>query len=184
MVGKLELYIGPMFASKSTELIRIANRYKSIGKKILAINHIYNNRYSSHNITTHDKNVLNNCYVLENLIDIFDIKEYNDADIIIIEELQFYNDAYFVICNILDNSNKIIICAGLDGDYKRNPFGDVVKLIPHAEKVKKLSALCKYCGDKASFTKLKEREDNMRNSILVGAEQEYESVCRKHYLSK
>ena len=76
---------------------------------------------------------------------------------------------------------KKIIAAGLVSDFLRNPFGDVLKLIPHAEEVIKLNALCKKCkdGTKASFTK---RIVNNNSKIIVGSDCCYEAVCRKHYL--
>ena len=154
-----------MFASKSTELIKIANRYKSIGKNILAINHKINNRYNTCNISTHDKITLDDCLILENLSDI-DLNAINNYDIILIEELQFFPDAFDFITKIANQYDKIIIAAGLDGDFQGNIFGDVCQLIPHAEKVTrpkgllsgsadKLSALCKICADgtPAYFTK-------------------------------
>jgi thymidine kinase len=102
-------------------------------------------------------------------------------DVIIIEELQFFTDAYESIVKWCDINNKIVIAAGLDGDFLRNPFGDVLRLIPHAEKVTKLSALCKKCGDGtlAHFTK---RITNDNQTTLVGSDDIYEAVCRKHFL--
>ena len=70
MCGKLELIIGPMFSGKSTELIRHANRYISIGKKVLAINHSFNKRYGSDKITTHDNKIFNDCVIVDNLDDL------------------------------------------------------------------------------------------------------------------
>lgn len=182
MVGRLELIIGPMFASKSTELIKIFNRYKSIGKNILSINHSFNNRYNSNNITSHDNYHIFDSVNLDSLINIYSLNEYASADIIIIEELQFFNDAYNVIIDIVDHTDKIVICAGLSGDYLRNEFGDILKLIPHAEKITKLSAFCKDCSDgtEAHFTK-KITDDN--DLIKVGSNEFFKPVCRKHYLS-
>ncbi len=128
--GKIHLLIGPMYACKSSELIRLANRYKCIGKKVLAINHIINNRYDTPNISTHDNKILNDCIIVNDLNELYNNKYlslYNNADIIIIEELQFYNDAYNFVKRAADIDNKIVICAGLDGDSDRKPFGDVLK---------------------------------------------------------
>jgi unsaturated rhamnogalacturonyl hydrolase len=104
-----------------------------------------------------------------------------NTDVIIVEELQFFEDAYENIINWCDIKGKIIICAGLDGDFLRNPFGDVLKLIPYANKVEKLSALCKKCGDgtPAHFSK---RIIDDSNKKLVGSDDIYEAVCRKHFL--
>lgn len=180
--GYLELIIGPMFAGKSTELLRKINQYKILNKKILIINHIFNSRYNETNetIITHDKNKIDNCLALEKLSDL-DINLINYNDVIIIEELQFFNDAYDIIIDMVDNLKKHVICAGLDGDSNKKPFGDVLKLIPHCNNVKKYKALCKKCcnGNYAYFSK-KIIKNN--NTTLIGGENYYEAVCRKHYL--
>lgn len=178
MTGYLELIIGPMYAGKSTELIRIINRYKCLKKNIIVINHIFNNRYGSTGLTTHNRDTIDKCIILEFLKDL-DQNVLTNADVIIIEELQFFQDAYDIIVDWCDNSGKIVVAAGLDGDFMRNPFGDVLKLIPHAEKITKLSALCKRCGDGtlAHFTK-RITKDNEKT--LVGSDDVYEAVCRKH----
>jgi thymidine kinase len=180
MNGYLELIIGPMYAGKSTELIRIINRYKCLNKKIIVINHSYNNRYGSSGLTTHNLEKIDKCIILENLSDLEkDIFDY--SEVIIIEELQFFNDAYYNIIDWCDNHHKIVIAAGLDGDFLRNPFGDILNLIPHSDKITKLSALCKKCGDGtlAHFTK---RITENSEKTLVGSDGMYEALCRKHYL--
>lgn len=181
--GRIELIIGPMYAGKSSKIIEIANRYKIINKKILSINHKINNRYGTHNISTHNKNILGECISTDTLVPIKYIDLYKSADIIIIEELQFFHDALQFVVDASDNDSKIVICAGLSGDFNRKSFGDVLKLIPYADKITKLSALCKFCNDgtKAHFTKLIKGSEEQ---IQVGSVNKYEAVCRKHYLSE
>lgn len=183
-IGYLELIIGPMYAGKSTELIRIINRYKCLNKNIVIINHEFNDRYGIKGLSTHNSVKVDSCINLLNLGDI-NKNILKDAEVIIIEELQFFNDAYDNIIEWCDKLNKTIICAGLDGDFLRNSFGDVLRLIPHAEKITKLNALCKRCGDGtfAHFTKRIIKNDLLYdNSILVGSDGLYEAVCRKHFL--
>jgi len=177
--GYLELIIGPMYAGKSTELIRIINRYKCLKKNITIINHTFNNRYGSTGLTTHNREKVDTCIILDNLKDL-DKDILNSSDVIIIEELQFFQDAHDVIVDWCDNDNKIVIAAGLDGDFLRNPFGDVLKLIPHAEKVTKLNALCKKCGD-GTLAHFSKRIIKDNEKTLVGSDDIYEAVCRKHF---
>ena len=184
--GRLELIIGPMYASKTTELIKISNRYKSIQKNILAVNHKINNRYGTCNIMSHDSKELDNCKVLTKLSELKEehlIDEYKSADIIIIEELQFFEDAFDFITEATDIDRKIIIAAGLDGDSNREPFGDVLRLIPYAEKVTKLSSFCKICQDGTLGFFTKRLVDN-DDKVLVGTTNEFIAVCRRHYLDK
>ena len=171
-----KLILGPMYSNKSTELIKEANRYKSIGIKVLTINHIINCRYNTKNISTHDNNVLEANIVTDQLLTI-DLENIN-ANVIIIEELQFFQDAFQFITTNMDK--KIIIAAGLNGDYNREPFEVISRLIPYAEKIKKLSALCVHCknGTLANFSKLKISKGD---KILVGGINEYEAVCFKHF---
>jgi thymidine kinase len=180
--GFLELIIGPMYAGKSTELIRIINRFKCLKKTILVINHIFNNRYSTVNLTTHNKEEVANCVVVSKLQDIENnYKEiFENSEVIIIEELQFYEDAYSYIIKWCDENGKYIVCAGLDGDFERKPFGHVLALIAHAEKITKLNALCEKCGDGTPgvFSK---RIIESKDKTLVGSLEYYIACCRKHY---
>jgi len=181
-MGYLKLIIGPMFAGKSTELISSANRYEQIEKNVMAINHIINNRYGSTKISTHDQKTYDKCFMMSDLNDVEMLHKdvFNKAGIIIIEELQFFENAFAYIKKWVDEDDKIVIAAGLDGDFNREPFGDVLKLIPIADEVKKLSAFCKRCGDgtPAHFTK---RIVKSKSKTLVGSSDKYEAVCRKHY---
>ena len=184
--GYLELFIGPMYAGKSTELIRMIRRYQLLKKNIFIINHSINNRYGSNGITTHNRECVDNVHITDKLASLEETNEFKNADVIIIEELQFFPDAYDCIVRWCDELKKCVVAAGLDGDSNRKPFGDVLRLIPHAEKVVKLSALCKKCGDgtQAFFSKRFEtcKESNPESNVLVGSDEYYEAVCRKHFL--
>ncbi len=184
----LQLFIGPMYAGKSSELIRQIQRYEILNKNVLVINHSINNRYGSNKITTHTKITYDDCIILSKLGDLFENPEYKSrfeaAHVIVIEELQFFGDAYDQIVDWCDNRGKHVIAGGLDGDFRRAPFGDVLRLIPHAEKVVKLSALCKRCANAseavaANFTMRITKDDSQ---TLVGSDDVYEAVCRKHFL--
>ena len=184
--GYLELILGPMFSGKSSELIKRYRLYKCLNKEILFINHVSNTRYNNNDlksIITHDNIKINNC-ISVNILDTINI-EYKSlldkTDVILIEELQFFKDAYEVIKYWVDVLKKTIICAGLDGDYTRSTFGEIYKLYPLCDKIEKISALCKKCGDgtNAPFTN---RLTKNYTQTLVGGDDIYEAVCRKHYL--
>lgn len=207
--GCFELYIGCMYASKSTELIKQANRFKSIGAKVLKINHKINDRYDTTNISTHDNVVLNDCISLNKLLPLIsniknpNDKKYNNIDVniddynvIIIEEIQFFNDAVDFVKECVDIKNKIVIAAGLDGDFNRCPFPVVSNLIPLADKLIKLTAYCGICRDRTPgiFSKLIKApmSDNTSNNtsdntsednIIIGSTDKYIAVCRKHYFT-
>ena len=171
-----------MYAGKSTELIRFIRQYKFLNKNVLCINHKINKRYGSSNIITHDKDEITDCIVLEKLHEVYVLgKLFKHSDVIIIEELQFFEDAYVTIIDFVEKYNKTVICAGLIGDYKRRTFGDVHKLLPLSDEIIHLKALCSICkdGTKAPFTK---RITTCSDVNLVGSNEAYISVCRKHYL--
>jgi len=180
--GYLHLIIGPMYAGKSTELIRVINRYKCLNKNIIVINHSFNNRYGSNGLTTHNNEKFEKCIILENLSDI-DSEKLINSDVIIIEELQFFKDAFKYITKWCDNYNKIVVAAGLTGDFMREPFGDILKLIPHAEEVTKLNALCKKCGD-GTLAHFSKRITSDKEKTLIGSSDIYEAVCRFHLNQK
>lgn len=176
-MGFLKIILGPMFSGKSTELIRVYNKYLAIHKKILLINSNLDTRYKKDNIVSHNgQNIPAKC--IKSLMDMTITEEYKESEIILIDEGQFFNDVkQFVITALNDNKN--IYLSGLDGDYQQKPFMEVLEIIPLANEVIKLHAFCKICGDgtNASFTK---RISNSNSRILVGCHNDYISVCRKH----
>jgi thymidine kinase len=173
-MGRLELIIGGMFSGKSTELIRRINREKSINKKIIIINFIDDNRYSSNSISTHDM-IKVNCVKVEKL---FEIPEelLNNYDSIFIDEGQFFYDLYAFVQKFID---KHIVISGLDGDSNQKSFGDILNLIPLCDTVDKLCAYCSKCnnGTLAPFTK-KITKDTKQFDI--GGSDKYIPVCRFH----
>ena len=184
--GYLKLIIGPMFSGKSTELLHTINSYRSIGKDVLVINHAFNNRYNSTNVSTHDKAVLDsNCITVLQLGDIEKETQtrscLEQADIICIEELQFFEDAKEIVTKWVNEYHKCVVCAGLIADYKCQPFGDVGKLIPYADEIQHTKALCCVCND-GTIGLFTQRVSPHQDQVAVGATDMYRVVCRKHYL--
>lgn len=179
--GRIDLITGCMFSGKSTEIIRLINRYKALDKKILIINHSNDTRYQQNSISTHS-NINISCFSTDNINSVKTDPKYNYkvADVIVIEEGQFFNNLYEFALEAADNDSKIIIIAGLDGDSNREEFGDILKLIPKCDSITKLHAMCSICkdGTLAPFTK---RIVKNENQVLVGVN-EFIPVCRRHYL--
>ena len=179
--GRIDIITGCMFSGKSTECIRRINRYKVLKKNILIVNHSLDKRYKENSISTHS-NISLNCHSLENVNKIkTDSKyDYENLDVILIEEAQFFDNLYEFATKSADIDEKIIIISGLDGDSNREEFGDIIKLIPHCNTITKLHALCTICNDGtlACFTK---RLVKNCEKILVGVD-EFIPVCRGHYL--
>ena len=180
------LLLGPMFASKSTELIRIANRYQSIGTPILSINHIWNVRYGTDQICTHDQKTLEPCILLEHLMKLFEntdwVQQYEQAKLIVIEEIQFFPDAIPFLQKVFDQDRKNVVAAGLSGDFQRKPFGPIPDLIPLATEFIQLTALCKMCGDGTPAYYTKKIVDS-KETTEIGAADLYMPVCHTHYFT-
>jgi thymidine kinase len=171
-VCTLNLIIGPMFSGKTTELLRIAKRLKSIDLKVLLLNYHEDIRYSTTEMKTHDNTGLP-CKFIVN----FDNLEYDDYDIICINEAQFFNKLVPFCKNALSKGKTIYAC-GLDGDYKQEKFGEILDLIPLSDTITKLHAFCSICkdGTPAYFTR---RLCSNKHQKLIGTK-EYIPVCREH----
>jgi len=177
-MGSLSIILGCMFSGKSTEIIQRYRKYKSQRKNVFLINHISDIRYGHNVVITHNKDSVP-CLSCNTLTDLLTSNKFKKADIIMIEEAQFFKDLFTFVTISVDKYNKIIVVAGLDGDYKRQAFGDVLKLIPYADEVIKLTTKCKHCNNKAIFT---QRIVGNEQQCLVGGKEYYIPVCRKHFL--
>ena len=180
----LQVIIGPMFSGKTTELCRRVQRLRTITDNILVINHSSDKRYGAAADTlSHDKTFKCPSIPVEELSHLYDEPQYIAAEHIFINEAQFFKDL-FTFCQIsVEKHNKKVSVFGLDGDFRRKPFGDILKLIPIADNITKLSALCSQCGDgtQGLFTK---RIVAAKDQVLIGGEDMYQAVCRRHYLKK
>lgn len=167
-----------MFSGKTSELINVAKLNKLLGKKVLMINFIGDKRYTdSDMITSHDNISIDAIACSENIESILNTDDYNLSHVICINEGQFFQGLVNFCIKACDD-NKIVHVCGLDGDFLKRPFGEILDLIPHCENVKKLHALCLYCkdGTLASFTKRITRSEEL---VLIGSEELYKPVCRK-----
>ena len=182
-MNELHLFIGPMFAGKSTQLIKKLRELYDSGinaDRIILINHILDNRYNDKSsITTHNGDSVNSI-PLSKLNDIFNnsIIDLESKDFILIDEGQFFNDLYSTVVKLLKHGKTIYI-SGLDGDYLQKPFADsgLLDLIPYSTSVIKLNARCSVCNKNAPFTK---RIINSSEKILIGGADDYQPVCIKH----
>jgi thymidine kinase len=165
----LHIVIGPMFSGKTTFLSKIFDYSKSI-----YINHTFDTRGEI--FYSHDPSIL-----IKNGIKTDTLKdEYIlDYDIIAIDESQFFTNIKETIIRWVEKYEKTVYVAGLHGDYKREPFGEILDLIPYCDTINYLSATCS-CSKPAHFTK---RIINNDNKILIGTN-EYKPVCRQCYKSE
>lgn len=180
--GKLELIIGCMFSGKSTSLLNRERQHKLLGRKILIVNHSCDNRYGENIVASHDM-VSTSALSIPALKQLKQLDTYKDTDILMIEEAQFFPDLYEFVLQAVERDRKHVIVSGLDGDYQRQPYEQILHLIPIADIVERRNALCIECkdGTLASFSK---RVVHHEERVLVGSQKEYIPVCRYHYNDK
>lgn len=173
MSGKLEIIMGCMFSGKTSEMIRRVKRAMAIGKRVFVVNSAKDIRCED-SLQTHDKVNLKAVKV-DRLHTIMD--KIVNYDIIAIDEFQFFGESAIDVVKTLVYLNKVVIVAGLDGDFKQKRFGHLLDLIPFSDDVTKLTALCHHCGLPAPFTN---RTTDETGQELVGASDSYKAVCRNH----
>lgn len=173
----LEIIIGSMYSGKSTELIRRIQRLKSIGMRCLVVNHTNDTRVAGEFIQSHDGNKVS--AIKTDDIMLVDGRAY---DAVAIDEAQFFSNLRPAVMLMVEKYGKHVIVAGLSGDFQRNPFGEILDLIPLADDVLFTKALCKSCchpGRLASFTQRVSHETEK-----VSVDSNYRAVCRVCYLDK
>jgi thymidine kinase len=178
----LHLTLGPMKAGKSDSIIRLYNKLSSIGKKIFIITHIYDeNRIGKINAIRTHNGIYLEAYSTNSLLKILNNEEYKSADIIIIEEAQFFLDLKIFLQDQLSDLkiNKEYYVFGLSGDTEQEKFGHILDIIPICDSITHLTAFCNICNDgtPAPFTKILSK--NKKEQILIG-DYQYIPVCRKH----
>ncbi|XP_031267853.1 thymidine kinase-like [Pistacia vera] len=180
--GEVHVIIGPMFAGKTTALLRRIRSEGNNGRNVAMIKSSKDTRYAVDSVVTHD-GIKFPCWALSDLTS-FRQKLGDDAyeklDVIGIDEAQFFEDLYDFCCKAADHDGKTIIVAGLDGDYLRRSFGPVLDVVPLADTVTKLTARCELCGKRAFFTF---RKTMAKQTELIAGADVYMPVCRQHYVN-
>lgn len=173
--GRIEVICGSMFSGKTEELIRRINRAKFARQRILIFKPTIDVRYSECDVVSHNKNSIEATPV-ENSGSILLL--YQDADVVAIDEAQFFDNGLVDVCNTLANNGVRVIVAGLDMDYLGVPFGPMPALCAIAEDVYKTRAICVRCGNLANYSY---RIAAGATQVLLGETQEYQPLCRRCY---
>ncbi|MDZ5671506.1 thymidine kinase [Bacillus stercoris] len=180
--GWLELICGSMFSGKSEELIRRVKRATYAKQEVRVFKPVIDNRYSEAAVVSHNGTSMTS-YAISSAADIWDhISE--STDVIAVDEVQFFDQEIVEVLSSLADKGYRVITAGLDMDFRGEPFGVVPNIMAIAESVTKLQAVCSVCGSPASRTqrlidgKPASYDDPV---ILVGASESYEARCRHHH---
>ena len=181
--GFLEVFCGPMKSGKTLELMHRVERLKYMSGISIAYFKPSTDKRSK-GFHSRFQNIENNCYVVDNSSEITDL--IKDEKIVVMDEAQFFDDGICSVTNKLLDEKKNVIIAGLDLDFKGEPFGPMPNILALANEITKLSGICDYkgCNNPAYFTqRLINGEPASRESplVLVGDKDYYETRCRKHH---
>jgi len=177
--GWIEVICGSMFSGKTEELIRRLRRATFAKQKVQTFKPAIDDRYAMDAVTSHNGEQFH-AKPVQRAEEILDLVE-PDTLVVAIDEAQFFDEAIVQVAEQLANNGKRVICAGLDMDFRGEPFGPMPALIARAELVDKLHAICVVCGNEASRTQrlINGQPANYHDSILlVGANEVYEARCR------
>lgn len=180
--GRLEVITGPMFCGKTDELLRRLRRAIIAKQKIQVFKPGFDIRYSSEKVTSHAGNEYN-AYPVESITEIPTLL-LDDVTLVAIDEAQFFGDEIIEVVQELVDKGIRVIVAGLDMDFRGEPFGQMPILLAQAEIVDKLHAICMVCGEEATRTqRLVDGNPAYYNDpiIIVGASEMYEARCRIHH---
>jgi thymidine kinase len=173
--GWIEVICGSMFSGKTEELIRRLKRAQFAKQKVEIFKPAIDTRYNEEMVVSHDANEIRSTPVpaAANIPILAD-----GCDVVGIDEAQFFDGEIVRICNDLANKGIRVIVAGLDMDFKGNPFGPMPNLMATAEYVTKVHAVCTKTGNLAQYSHRKTNNDNV---IMLGETDEYEPLSRAAY---
>jgi len=180
--GSIEVITGSMFCGKTEELIRRLRRAKIARQNIQVFKPSIDKRYSIEKVKSHSGSEFD-AVPIESVDAIYE-KLFPDTTVVGLDEAQFFSDEVInIVQNLADNGIRVIV-AGLDTDFRGEPFGPIPILMAKAERVDKLHAICMVCGEAASRTQrlvdgLPARYDDP--VVIVGASEMYEARCREHH---
>ncbi|MDO4710384.1 MAG: thymidine kinase [Peptostreptococcaceae bacterium] len=180
--GYIELVVGPMYSGKSEELIRRLKRAKIAKQEVLVFKPSIDDRYSMEDVISHS-GIKIQAVAICDLADVWD-HITPQTQVVGFDEVQFFETNIVKVVIELADRGIRVICAGLDMDFKAEPFGVIPELMARAEFVDKLQAVCVICGQPATRTqriidgKPAKYDDPV---IMVGATESYEARCRGHH---
>ncbi len=175
--GWIEVICGSMFSGKTEELIRRMKRAKFAKQKVEIFKPVIDTRYDEVKVVSHDANEIHSTPVpsSQNILLLA-----SEVDVVGIDESQFFDEGLVDVCNKLANSGIRVIVAGLDMDYKGNPFGPIPALLAAAEYVTKVHAICMRCGSLANHSHRMVGGDSL---VQLGEQESYEPLCRDCFKS-
>ena len=165
-----------MFSGKTEELIRRMKRAEFAKQKCEIFKPAIDVRYHEEDVVSHQGNAIRSTPVpaSSNILLLA-----NDVEVVGIDEAQFFDEGLPEVCRKLADNGIRVIIAGLDMDFKGNPFGPMPALMANAEFVTKVHAICMHCGDLAQYSHRKTMEESV---VLLGETEEYEPLCRKCFV--
>jgi thymidine kinase len=173
--GWIEVICGSMFSGKTEELIRRLKRAQFAKQKVEIFKPMVDVRYDEDMVVSHDANQIRSTPVPSAA----KIRILGDTcDVVGIDEAQFFDDEIVKVCNDLANKGVRVVVAGLDMDFKGNPFGPMPALMATAEYVTKVHAVCTRTGNLASYSFRKSNNDEL---VMLGETEEYEPLSRAAY---
>ncbi len=173
--GRIEVVCGSMFSGKTEELIRRMKRAKFAKQKVEIFKPSLDTRYSEEDVVSHDRNSIRSTPVDSSGAILL---LASDIDVVGIDEAQFFDDGLVAVCNQLAFNGVRVIVAGLDMDFKGEPFGPIPALCAIADEVAKVHAICVKCG---SLAYVSHRLVHNSRRVLLGEKDEYEPLCRECY---
>lgn len=177
--GWIEVICGGMFAGKTEELIRRVTRIKYAKREVIVFKPTIDNRYDVKMVVSHDNTKLDSIPISDSSEILKNLNSLPYA--VAIDEAQFFDQGLIDVIERLANSGVRVIVAGLDLDFRGEPFGIMPQIIARAEYITKLQAICNVCGDPATRTQRiidGEPADYDDDIILVSASEKYEARCR------
>ena len=173
--GRIEVICGSMFSGKTEELIRRLKRARIARQRVVVFKPVIDVRYSADDVVSHDAHS-------QAAIPVDDTRcitaQAAEAEVVGIDEAQFFDEGLPEVCNQLARSGKRVIVAGLDMDFKGVPFGPMPQLMAIADEVTKVHAICVRCG---ALAYVSHRLISNDRRVLLGEKDEYEPLCRECY---
>ncbi|MEZ4861837.1 MAG: thymidine kinase [Caldilineaceae bacterium] len=179
--GWIELICGSMFSGKTEELLRRIRRAEIARKRLQIFKPQIDERYGLQRVSSHNGVMREDVHVIAKATDIWEYLQA-DTEVVAIDEVQFFDWAIADVCTKLADAGIRVITAGLDQDFRGEPFGPMPLLMALAERVDKLQAICVCCGHPASRTQRLIDGRPARHDdpiILVGGSESYEARCRR-----